>query len=352
MFASMLRRSAATARRAAPTARFAGLRSGAMLAGAVGVGAGVAAAAAQWAPVAQCSVSADIAAIQKTLSSIEATMGGGVEAGTSTGFGNYTIAHKTAVVTGAASGIGYAIAELFASKGAKVHVLDINLTTAKNAAAEISAKTGNPHVTGWAVNVTDAGAVDETFEAIVKGDGRIDMLINNAGVAAVGSVTTTTSADMDKLYAVNIKGVFHCLQAGVKHMLADGEGGAIVNLASIASIYGLRDRFAYGMSKGAVLTMTYSVATDYITQGIRCNAVAPARVHTPFVDGFIAKNYPGKEKEVFKKLSDYQPIGRMGEPREIAGLVLYLCSPEAAFVTGNCYPIDGGVTYCADGRAQ
>lgn len=118
--------------------------------------------------------------------------------------------------------------------------------------------------------------------------------------------------------------------------------GVILNIASIASSVGLADRFAYSMSKGAVLTMTLSVAKDYIAQGIRCNCISPARVHTPFVDGFLAKNYPGREAEMFEKLSKTQPIGRMAEPKEVAALSLYLCSDEAGFLTGCDYPIDGG----------
>jgi NAD(P)-dependent dehydrogenase (short-subunit alcohol dehydrogenase family) len=120
------------------------------------------------------------------------------------------------------------------------------------------------------------------------------------------------------------------------------KGGAILNIASIASSVGIPDRFAYSMTKGAVVGMTLSTAKDYINNNIRCNCISPARVHTPFVDGFIAKNYPGKEKEMFEKLSKTQPIGRMAQPEEIANLVLYLCSDEASFITGCDYPIDGG----------
>ena len=182
-----------------------------------------------------------------------------------------------------------------------------------------------------------------TFAQICAAHGRIDCLVNNAGISAVGDVLKATGAELDRVYAVNVKGVFHCLKAGVESMLADGKGGAIVNLASIASLIGLADRFSYSMTKGAVLTMTYSVATDYCKRNIRCNCVCPGRVHTPFVDAFLKKSYPGKEKEKFKELSEYQPIGRMGKPEEIASLILYLCSDEASFCTGAAYPIDGGV---------
>ena len=190
--------------------------------------------------------------------------------------------------------------------------------------------------------MSDLTAVDRVFNSIASSSGRIDILVNNAGISARRRRPQMHRRfDLDRVWAVNVKGVFHCLQAGVRHMLADGKGGAIVNLASIASILGLADRFAYSATKGAVLTMTYSVATDYVARGIRCNAVCPGRVHTPFVDGYL-KHYPGKEAEMFKKLSAYQPIGRMAKPIEIAHLILYLASDEAAFVTGAAYPIDGG----------
>jgi 2-keto-3-deoxy-L-fuconate dehydrogenase len=141
---------------------------------------------------------------------------------------------------------------------------------------------------------------------------------------------------------IHLKGTFVASREAAKAMLGAG-GGAIVNLASIAALVGLKDRFAYSMSKGAVLAMTLSVARDHLSDKIRCNSVCPARVHTPFVDGFLARHYPGREREMFEQLSQAQPIGRMGKPDEVAALVLYLCSDEAAFVTGSVYSIDGGV---------
>jgi NAD(P)-dependent dehydrogenase (short-subunit alcohol dehydrogenase family) len=190
--------------------------------------------------------------------------------------------------------------------------------------------------------VTDAASVGAAFARIEGGAGRLDILVNNAGIAHIGTVESTTEADLDRIYAVNVKGVHLCSQAGVPMMLRGG-GGVILNLASIASLIGLTDRFAYSMSKGAVLAMTRSIAVDYVKQGIRCNCVCPARVHTPFVDGFLRDAYPGREQEMFKELSEYQPIGRMAEPEEVAALALYLCSDEASFITGQAYPIDGGV---------
>ena len=165
--------------------------------------------------------------------------------------------------------------------------------------------------------------------------------MNNAGISHIGNVETTSEADFEKLFNVNVKGVYNCLHAAVPLMKQHG-GGVILNMSSIAAVTGLNDRFAYSMTKGAVYAMTLSVAKDYLKHGIRCNCVSPARVHTPFVDGFLAKNYPGKEAEMFEKLSQSQPIGRMGKPEEIANLILYLCSDEASFITGSDYPIDGG----------
>ena len=171
------------------------------------------------------------------------------------------------------------------------------------------------------------------------GQNSLNILVNNAGIAHIGNVGNTTGEAMDKIYNVNVKGVYHCMNEGVKKMI---QGGSIINVSSIAALVGLKDRFAYSMSKGAVHAMTSSVAKDYMANNIRCNSISPARVHTPFVDGFLAKNYPGNEAEMYQKLAKSQPIGRMGKPEEIGALVLYLCSDEASFITGNDYPIDGG----------
>jgi NAD(P)-dependent dehydrogenase (short-subunit alcohol dehydrogenase family) len=244
---------------------------------------------------------------------------------------------KRAVVTGAASGIGLAIARVFAANGAQLALLDLN-AAAVDSAAKALAKEFGTAVTGHACDVSDEVSVQAAFAAVGS---PIDVLVNSAGIAHVGSLETTAVADMDRLYAVNVKGTYLCMKSAIGPMTAAGKG-VILNMASIAATSGLADRFAYSMTKGAVLSMTLSVAKDYLVKGVRCNCISPARVHTPFVDGFVAKNYPGHEAEKLKELGASQPIGRMGRPDEIAALALYLCSDEAAFLTGVDYPIDGG----------
>jgi NAD(P)-dependent dehydrogenase (short-subunit alcohol dehydrogenase family) len=245
---------------------------------------------------------------------------------------------RTAIVTGGGSGIGRAIALRFGRAGARVAVIDVATESAAAVAAETVALGGTAvPVTCDVSRPTD---VLDAFRHIEAQLGPVDILVNSAGVAHIGTVEQTTEADLDRLYAVNVKGVYNCLKAAVSSM--KGRGGVILNIASVAATVGIPDRFAYSMTKGAVLTMTYSVARDYVSHGIRCNALSPARVHTPFVDGYLAKNYPGREREVFDQLSRTQPIGRMGQPEEIADLALFLCSDAAGFITGSNVPIDGG----------
>lgn len=252
----------------------------------------------------------------------------------------FSLKNKVALVTGGGSGIGKAIAEKFASQGAFVEILELNAATADQTIQTIAAGGGQARSHG--VNVADQALVIRTVEEIVGVRGRVDILVNCAGIAHVGKLEDTTEQDFDRIYQVNVKGVYNGMYAVIRHMIGQQGGGVILNMASVASTVGIPDRFAYSMSKGAVVSMTLAVARDYIRRNIRCNCISPARVHTPFVDGFLAKNYPGKEQEMFEKLAATQPIGRMAKPEEIANLALYLCSDEAGFITGCDYPIDGG----------
>jgi 2-keto-3-deoxy-L-fuconate dehydrogenase len=245
---------------------------------------------------------------------------------------------KGAVVTGGARGIGRAIALTFAAHGAFVHILDIDPEQATATVAEIKQAGGQAAMTGC--DVCDSAAVRGAFQKASE-HGHIDVLVNSAGIAHIGTLESTTETDFDSVYRVNVKGVFICMQAAVPHMKSNG-GGVILNIASIAASAGLANRFAYSTTKGAVLSMTYSVAKDYLRHNIRCNSISPARVHTPFVDGFLKKHYPGKEKENFELLARSQPVGRMARPEEVASLALFLCTDAGAFVTGADYPLDGG----------
>jgi 2-keto-3-deoxy-L-fuconate dehydrogenase len=241
---------------------------------------------------------------------------------------------KKVVITGAGSGIGQAIAVLFAQEGAVVYVLDREVAAATHTQTLIQENGSSCEV--LSCDVADHKGVHEVFKAI----GQLDILVNNAGVAHVGNVEHTAEADFDRLVSVNIKGVYNCLHAAIP--LLKERGGVVLNMASIAALSGIPDRFAYSLTKAAVVSMTQTIARDYVQHGIRSNSISPARIHTPFVDGFLAKNYPGHEAEMFARLAAAQPIGRMGKPDEVAQLALFLCSDEAAFITGCDYPIDGG----------
>ncbi len=247
----------------------------------------------------------------------------------------FSLENKVAVITGGGSGIGKAIAKLFAKQKATVHIIELNTETANESAEEIKDQGGIANV--HACNVANQKEVVDVFNKI----GSINILVNNAGIAHIGKADTTKEEDFDRVMAVNCKGVYNCIHAAIPLLRKNG-GGCIINMASVAALVGIPDRFAYSTAKGAVMAMTLSVAKDYLGDNIRCNSISPARVHTPFVDGFLKNNYPGKEAEMFEKLSKTQPIGRMGTPDEIAALALYLCSDEAGFITGCDYPIDGG----------
>jgi len=249
----------------------------------------------------------------------------------------FRVDNKIAVVTGGGSGIGKAISVLFAQQGATVCILDIS-DDSKAVADEING-TGDRAVF-YKCNISNQPEVKAVVAQIIQEHTAIDILINNAGIAHIGTAENTSAEDFERLMNVNVKGVYNCLHSIIPFMKQ--KGGSIVNLASVAALVGLNDRFAYSATKGAIIAMTLSVAKDFLQYNIRSNSISPGRVHTPFVDGFLAKNYPGKEAEMFDKLSKTQPIGRMGKPEEIAHLALYLCTDEASFITGCDYPIDGG----------
>lgn len=247
----------------------------------------------------------------------------------------FRLDHKIAVITGGGSGIGKAISLLFAQQGARIHIIELTLEHASTTLEEITAAGGVAEA--HACDVSNHAAVNQIFRQI----GSINILVNNAGIAHVGKADTTHEIDFDMVMNINVKGVYNCIHAAIPQIRKQG-GGTIINMASIAAWVGLADRYAYSTAKGAVMAMTLSVAKDYIKENIRCNSISPARVHTPFVDGFIEKNYPDQRAEIFEKLSQSQPIGRMGKPEEVAALALFLASEEAAFITGSDYPIDGG----------
>jgi len=251
----------------------------------------------------------------------------------------FKLTGKVALITGGVSGIGESISKVFAQQGAVVHMIDINDELGAKISEEIQDLKGSAYYHNC--DVSNQQAVKETVQKIVDTSGKLDVLVNNAGIAHIGTVESTTEEDFDRIMRINVKGVYNCLKAVIPFMKQQG-GGSIINLASVASILGISERFVYSTSKGAVLTMTYSVAKDYLKDHIRCNSVAPARIHTPFVDGYLQQTYPGREAEMFDALSKTQPIGRMGKPDEVAKLVLYLASDEAGFITGTNFPIDGG----------
>ena len=247
----------------------------------------------------------------------------------------FSLKNKVVIITGGSSGIGRAISILFAQQGAEVHIFDLQSPLSDETISEV--KQFNISSNFHPVDITNEALVLEEINSL----NRIDILINNAGIAQIGNVENTSSKDFQKIFDVNVKGAFNCIKAVIPIMV-NNKSGVILNMASVASSVGIPDRFGYSMTKGAIKSMTQSIAKDYISKGIRCNCISPARVHTPFVDGFIAKNYPNNQDEMFKKLSASQPIGRMAKPIEIAHLALYLCSDEASFATGCDYPLDGG----------
>ncbi|HEY7419911.1 MAG TPA: glucose 1-dehydrogenase [Ktedonobacteraceae bacterium] len=250
---------------------------------------------------------------------------------------------KIALVTGAGSGIGQEIAMLFAQQGASVLVADIRLEAAEAVVMEILAQEGNAEA--LLLDVTDEEQVKNVFSQVGQKYGRLDILVNNAGIGHVGNILETSLEDWERVMAVNARGVFLCSKYAVMHMLAQApQGGVLVNIASVAGMIAVDRRFSYGASKGAVISITRSTAMDFVGQGIRANAICPGTVHTPFVEGFLERNFADRKDEERQRLHSRQPVGRMGRPDEIAHAALYLASDEAAFVTGSTLVIDGGWT--------
>jgi 2-keto-3-deoxy-L-fuconate dehydrogenase len=240
----------------------------------------------------------------------------------------FNLENKTALVTGGASGIGAAIAEIFAQRGAKVWVADRDEVKGREQAEKIS---------GQFV------ALDVSSEAdcarIAQLIGRVDVLANIAGIGHVGTLLNTTAADFDRLYAVNVRGVFNCCKAFVPAML-DRKSGSIVNMASIAGVVAVRERLAYTMTKFAVVGLTKALALDHSQTGVRFNCICPGRVETPFVLARL-KEYPDPEK-AYQEMASTQLTGRMARPEEIAAAALYLAADESGMVTGSTLMIDGG----------
>ena len=235
---------------------------------------------------------------------------------------SYNLKNKNIIITGGSSGIGESIIDLLLKNKANVVNIDVN--------DNLKTKT-------IITDITNNQDVTKILNSIPK---KIDILINNAGIGLVGNIENTDEKDFDKIFEVNVKGLFNITKVIIPRMKQNG--GSIINMASTAAIVGLDDRFAYSASKGAVMSMTNSIAKDYLSYGIRCNSISPGRVHTPFVDSYLEKFYPNNKEEMFEKLSKTQPLGRMAKPSEVASLVLYLCSDEASFITGSIFQVDGG----------
>ena len=255
----------------------------------------------------------------------------------------FRLDRKIAFVTGAGSGIGEQIARLFAQQGAHVILADIRLDAAERVVSEIREAGGSARAEQ--LDVADESQVRGVIEGVAAAEGRLDILVNNAGISHVGNILETSLHDWESVMRVNAGGVFLCAREGVRQMLAQlPSGGVIINMSSAAANIGIERRLPYSASKGAVLSLTRSIAIDFVTKGIRCNAICPGTVHTPFVENYLARNFAGHEDEMRQQLHARQPIGRMGRPDEIAYAALYLASDEASFVTGSALVIDGGWT--------
>jgi 2-keto-3-deoxy-L-fuconate dehydrogenase len=249
----------------------------------------------------------------------------------------FSLANKIALVTGAGSGIGAAIAEVFARAGAHVIVADLQEEAGRATTQKIVSPGGRGEF--QSINVADESSVTTAVSEVLQKHGRLDILVNNAGIGHVGTILQTNGADLDRLYSVNVRGVFNMSKAFLPKML-ERKSGNIINLASIGGVVGIRDRLAYCTTKFAVVGLTKSMALDHAQQGVRVNCICPGRVETPFVSARL-KEYPDPEK-AYREMASTQAIGRMGTPTEIGHAALYLASDESAFITGTAFTIDGG----------
>jgi 2-keto-3-deoxy-L-fuconate dehydrogenase len=249
----------------------------------------------------------------------------------------FSLLGKTALVTGAGSGIGAAIAEMMASAGAYVFATDRDIATAQ-ATVERITKAGN-RGEAMMLDVVAEAACERAVAAVTESKAALDILVNNAGIGHVGTLMTTTGADLDRLYQVNVRGMFNVSKAFLGGMI-ERRRGAIVNMASVAGTVGIKDRLAYATTKFAVVGLTKCMALDHAADGVRVNCICPGRVKTPFVAARL-KEYPDPER-AYREMSATQSMGRMGTPEEVAGAALYLASDEASFVTGSALMIDGG----------
>jgi NAD(P)-dependent dehydrogenase (short-subunit alcohol dehydrogenase family) len=251
------------------------------------------------------------------------------------------LAGKTAVVTGAGSGIGRAAAVLFAREGAAVAVVDLNAEAAKDTAGEIAASGGTalPVV----ANVADRLQVTSAFEQIRNEYRRVDVLYNNAGVNSAGSVIDATEDDWDRSFAVNAKGTFLCSQAAAPGMVAAG-GGSIINQGSVAALAGIANFASYCAAKGAVVALTRSMSVDLAPRGVRVNVICPGTVYTPLMEPMLRARGGGDMAAGLALTVAKYPIGRLGTPEEIAAVALFLASDDSSFMTGSVVTADGGMT--------
>lgn len=249
---------------------------------------------------------------------------------------------KTCLITGAAGGIGMSIVKAFLSDGAQVVATDRDLGLLSNATADLDAKSRS-NLSQHRLDITDANEISSISETLERSGIFVDVLVNNAAVITIGKLLDTRPEDLDLVYSVNMRGLLLVTQGFLPGMISRRRGN-ILNMASLAGVHAMHERFAYSASKAAIVMMTRSIAIDYVQDGIRSNCICPARVETPFITSYLEKYYPGEVEERFRKLEQYQPIGRMIRSDEVAALAVFLASGESEMITGQSFTVDGGVT--------